>query len=93
MTREELIYKYRTVFLSPIGLEVLGDILIGMCHFGQTLDNEHQMDEYNIGVGILAKIGAFSEGTRFDVLSAIASVTPAFKDKQVEPITYDTVIE
>jgi len=73
---EELTAKYRATFLSPTGMEVLGDILIDLCHFGKTLNNEEMMNQYNIGVGVLARMGVFSEETRFDVLGALSSVAP-----------------
>lgn len=80
---EELMAKYRSVFINQKGLEVLSDILF-MCHFGDTLKDEHMLDEYNIGVGILAKLGIFSEGTRLDVVSALASVSPKPKEPTAE---------
>jgi hypothetical protein len=73
----ELTEKYRHVFCSGVGLEVLADILT-MTHFGETLDlsNPHRIAEHNIGVAILAKMGVFSPGTKMDVIRALAAVVP-----------------
>jgi len=83
--RKQIINKYRKVFLSPLGREVLTDILT-MCHFGKTLDsaNLHQVAEYNVGVAILAKMGIFAEGTMMNLLNAMATVIPNFKEKERE---------
>lgn len=69
------------VFMNPIGLEVLGDIL-SMCHFGCTLDpdNPAAVAEYNVGVIILNKCGVFNEGTLPQVLKAFTAVTPERKE-------------
>ena len=78
--------KYRAVFLqSPMGLEVLGDIL-QECHFGCTLDpdNKVEVSEHGVGVLILAKCGVFSPGTLGDVVRALASVTPMPINKEEE---------
>ena len=80
---EELMDKYRAVFLqSPMGLEVFGDI-IHFCHFGRTLNPENlvQVSEYNVGATILAKCGIFSPGTLPDVVKALASVVPEKKEE------------
>lgn len=73
----QLTEKYRLVFNSPIGQEVLSDILT-MTHFGNTLNsaNPQQIGEYNIGVAILAKMGIFAHDTKSDVLKSLMSVTP-----------------
>lgn len=70
--------KYRYVFTSAIGQDVLGDILV-MCHFGCTLDpdNKAQVAEQNIGVAILAKMGVFAPNTLQQVVQALCSVVPA----------------
>ena len=83
--RKKIINKYRKVLLSPLGREVLIDILT-MCHFGQTLDsaNLHQIAEYNVGVAILAKLGIFAEGTMMNLLNAMATVMPNFTEKEGE---------
>jgi hypothetical protein len=69
--------KYRLMFSSPMGREVLADIL-SMCHFGATLDlsNPLQVAEYNLAVVILAKCGVFSPGTGMDVVNALLNVLP-----------------
>ena len=65
--------KYLYLFNSPIGQEVLGDILF-RCHFGSALNNEVEMNEYNVGIYILGKIGMANKQTISDVVRAICSV-------------------
>lgn len=50
--------KYRTVFSTGTGREVLADILL-TCHAGKTLDpdNKVQIAEYNVGKVIMDKSG------------------------------------
>lgn len=74
----ELQVKYREVFLSPLGRDVLAD-LMDKCHFGVTLDpdNKVQIGEYNVGVAILAMCGILYGNTKKDVIGALCSVTPA----------------
>lgn len=73
----ELMAKYRLVFQSAIGQDVLADIL-GLTHFGQTLnpDNPAMIAEYNVGMAILAKMGVFSKGTKGDVVKALMVISP-----------------
>ena len=73
----ELMAKYRLVFGNAMGQEVLADILT-MTHFGCTLnsDNPQQIGEYNIGIGIMAKMGVFSRETKSEVVKILATVTP-----------------
>lgn len=67
--------KYRAVFNTPIGQEVLSDIL-SMCHFGATLDpdNKVEVSEYNVGVAILARLGIFSKASMSDVVRVMCSI-------------------
>ena len=78
MLNKELMEKYRKVFGSPIGQDVLADILT-MTHFGETLDagNLHRVAEHNLGILILAKMGVSSHETKLDVIRALQSVTPS----------------
>lgn len=48
--------KYRFVFGSEVGLEVLADIM-AMCHVGQHLDpdNKNEVIAHNLGLSIMAK--------------------------------------
>ena len=73
----ELTEKYQLIFNSPIGQEVLADILT-MTHFGETLNsaNPQQIGEANVGVAILAKMGIFAQGTKLNVLRALLAITP-----------------
>ncbi len=61
-TKSDLRPKYRLLFLTEIGREVLADILVTLCHFGLYLDPEDkaQIGQYNVGVSILSRIGIFS---------------------------------
>lgn len=69
--------KYRAVFLSPMGREVLGDILME-CEFGCCLTptDPGQIGKYNVAVLILAKLGIFGKGTLPQVLEAFTAVMP-----------------
>jgi hypothetical protein len=74
--------KYRMVFGSEIGLEVLTDIL-DACHLGQPLnaDNPQFIGEYNAGARILAILGAFESSEVLPkTVSALFSVTPGETD-------------
>ena len=75
--KESIEPKYRSIFGSPMGREVLADILTE-CHFGSTLnpDNPAQVAEHNIGVMILAKCGIFGPGTRVNVINALCNIIP-----------------
>ena len=77
--------KYRAVLLSPLGMEVLSDIL-KTCHFGGTLDpeNKAQVSEHNVGIVVLAKLGIFAPDTLYGVVMALSSVAPTIKHKEVE---------
>ncbi len=83
--RKILMAKYRKVFLDPVGLEVLADIL-GTCHFGETNDPENRVrvSEENVAKTILAKMGIFAEGTLMKVIMALAQVMPDLKEEQKE---------
>ena len=76
-TPEEVRDKYRAIFLTPMGMDVLADILTE-CHFGCTLDPENvvQISEHNVGVLILAKCGIFGNSTKREVVVALSKVTP-----------------
>ena len=69
--------KYRWLFSSPMGREVLADLLTE-CHFGITLDpdNKVQVAEYNVGVMILTKCGIFGEKNKMDVINSLCNIIP-----------------
>jgi len=76
--------KYRLLFLrSTLGKDVLFDLL-QMCHFGGSLTpgDFKEVSEYNLGIMILRKLGIFSEGTGFDVMNALAKVSPKEDKKE-----------
>lgn len=82
MTNLGLRSKYRVALLTnTVGKDVLSDILT-MCHFGETLDPENkvQVSEYNVGVAILHKCGVFEQGTKEQVIRALANVVPESKE-------------
>jgi hypothetical protein len=58
--------KYRALFFSQVGRDVLSDILV-TCHFFGTLDpgNPVQIAEYNVAVVIAAKAGILDDIQRF----------------------------
>jgi hypothetical protein len=80
---DELSQKYRHIFLSPLGLEVLVDILQD-CHFGCTLDpdNKVQIAEYNVGITILAKCGVFGPDRDVPVMNAMINSLQSSKPKE-----------
>lgn len=83
---EDRLEKYRLVFMqSPIGLQVLGDILT-LCDFGCTLDptNQGQIGKYNVGTVILNRCGVFADGTLSQVLNALTAVSPVIEMPEQE---------
>lgn len=80
--------KYRHVLLSPMGLEVLDDLL-QLCHFGCTLDpnNQAQVAEHNLGVTILQRCGIFERGTARQVMLALSSVSPTVDEENSDDQT------
>lgn len=56
---KELKQKYRHILInSEMGREVLRDILLAFCHYGQFLEyNQAQIAEHNVGVSILIRCG------------------------------------
>ena len=69
---DEIRQKYFHTFSSPLGREVLIDILKD-CHFGCTLDpdNKAQIAEYNVGVTLLAKLGIFGPDREIPVINSL----------------------
>lgn len=63
--------KYRAIFMSEMGREVLQDILIELCHFGQYLTNEKEVCEHNMGVMILANCGVYKAGKKRDIINSL----------------------
>lgn len=70
--KDEMGDKYRHAFLSPIGKDVLFDIL-QQCHFGSSLDpdNKAQVAEYNVGIFILARCGILGSERGIPVVNAL----------------------
>ncbi len=56
---KEIKQKYRHVLINnPLGRDVLKDILITFCHYGQYLEfNQKEIAEHNIGVSVLLRCG------------------------------------
>ena len=80
---EALSQKYRQIFLSPLGREVLADIL-GTCHFGATLDadNKVQIAEYNVGIYILFQCGVLGPDRDMDVINALINSLTSSRKKE-----------
>ena len=78
----ELTAKYRTVFGTAIGQDVLSDLLVNFCEFGVFLDphNVEQVARHNVGTSILSRMGILSTETREQVIRALMAVVP--KDKK-----------
>ena len=67
--------KYRVLFGSEIGQEVLSDILINFCNFGCFLDGEKERIEYNVGVNILSRLKVFtSQVNKKDIIQSLFNV-------------------
>lgn len=83
MTDAKIEEKYRHVFTSPLGKDVLADILLD-CHFGCTLDpdNKVQVAEYNVAVNILAKCGIFGPEREALVINALINSLGSSKPKK-----------
>lgn len=78
-----MIEKYRAIFLSSLGQEVLTDLLTEL-GFGSTLDPEkaYQVHQHNLAVVILAKCGILGAGTMGDVVNALSSVSPKIEETE-----------
>lgn len=72
-----MIDKYRALFLTPLGREVLTDILFEL-RFGCSIDfqNPLQVTQHNVAVMLLNKLGILAYGTLNDVVDSLASVSP-----------------
>ncbi len=83
--------KYRFIFRSPLGQDILGDILVNLCHFGCTLDPENkvQVSEYNVGIAILAKMGVFGPNKIQEVVQALCSIAPSIN---LNPISGSRIV-
>ena len=74
--------KYTVVLGSPVGQDVLADILVNLCHFGCTLDpdNRVQVAEYNVGVAIMARMGIYGPNKLNEVVRALCGVAPRTRE-------------
>lgn len=72
---EELTDKYRLLFMSDVGAEVLADILVNFCHFGAYVPPENQaaVGQHNVGMAILSRLGTFNAGKK-PVVTALLGV-------------------
>jgi hypothetical protein len=81
---ELLTQKYRAVLFSQVGMEVLADIMVNLCHFGQYHDagNAEQDGAYNVGIKIMSRLGIFNPGTDlFQLFNAFTAVYPQKKEE------------
>lgn len=70
--------KYRVTFFgSPIGKEVLGDML-SECGFGTSIDadNHAQVAAHNLCMLILNRCGVLGNGTLPKIVNAFAGIRP-----------------
>jgi hypothetical protein len=74
--REKLKTKYRFLFTSDMGIEVLADILCNFCHFGYALENPEEVAQYNVGVYIMGRLGIFEKGEEQDIVRALLNTIP-----------------
>lgn len=63
--------KYREIFSTGAGRDVLADILVNFCHFGCFLKSEKEVAEYNVGISILAQMGIIAKGKVLDFVNKI----------------------
>lgn len=73
----ELTAKYRTVFGSAIGQEVLADILVNRlkfgCYLGESLGD---IALHNAAIGILNMVGVIAKGNGLEVIKALQTISP-----------------
>lgn len=72
----ELTEKYRTVFGTPTGQEVLADILVNELHFGCFL-NEALGDIAlnNAAIGVLSKMGIVTKGNALEIIRSLMNIS------------------
>lgn len=65
--------KYRHVLINnPMGREVLTDILLTFCHYGQFLEfNQKEIAEHNVGVSVLLRCGTLDGGNISNSLNGL----------------------
>lgn len=63
--------KYQFLFSTDIGREVLKDILVNFCNFGCFLADEKQRVEWNVGMNILLRLGAYAPDNLDRALGAL----------------------
>ena len=78
MTPDELKAKYRALFLSDMGQDVLADILVEFCHFGvfHVGGNAEQDGAYNVGISIMSRMGILEPGMDKDLVRAMCATAP-----------------
>ena len=79
MTDDLLTAKYRSVLLSPLGIDVLKDIMVSFCYMGQFHEagNAEQDGAYNVGISIMSRLGIYTPGTDlFQLFAAFTAVVP-----------------
>ena len=69
--------KYQFVFTSTdAGVDVLCDILVGFCNFGQYVETPKEVAEYNVGISILSRLGIVSNGKENIVIRTLVGMMP-----------------
>jgi len=75
--KEDIRNKYRFVFTSTdLGVDVLCDILVNLCNFGQYLQSQKEVYEYNVGIGILSRLGISSAGNEKQMVRTLVGMMP-----------------
>jgi len=75
--KERIRGLYRHAFASTaIGVEVICDILTNLCHFGQVLATPDDVAQYNVGIGILSRLGVVSKGNEREIVVNLLNVIP-----------------
>ena len=80
--------KYRALFITPLGLEVLTDILFKL-DFGCTLDpnDTQKICQHNIAIDILANCGMFVDLKKSVI--ALANVPTKQEEKMEDDISFE----
>jgi len=75
--KEDLHTKYQLILASTdAGIDVLCDILVNFCNFGQYLQTQKEVDEYNVGISILSRLGIVSPGNEKRLVRLLVGMMP-----------------
>jgi len=91
VAERRLMEKYRAVLFSPLGIDVLSDILVNLCGFGGYInveggkDIKEEVGAYNVGISILGRLGVCTKETPPSrVIMALSGVMPEIPEEAKE---------